>query len=138
MKKLLLTLSFLALVLLLCFSFGCYHNERMVQDSYRGNEQSAQAAVTGSPDVLIDVRSEAEFNQGHLADAILLPHTVAAEKIQQLVPDKNQRIILYCRSGNRSGIVFNQLKKLGYNNVVDAGAFDDLKEKYPAVFPLLK
>ncbi len=65
---------------------------------------------------LIDVRSEQEFNEGHLAGAVLIPN-YEINKIKDFVPDKNRIIILYCKSGIRSKKAKNILNKMGYKNV---------------------
>ena len=78
---------------------------------------------------LIDVRTVAEYNAGHLDTAINIPHTEIKEKIAGIVTDKERTIIVYCRSGRRSGIALSVLKKMGYKNVTNAGAYKSLKVK---------
>ncbi len=68
----------------------------------------------------------AEFQQGHLPGAVNIPHTDITSRIQQLTSDKNAQIQLYCRSGRRSGLAAAELKKLGYQHVVNAGAYQQL------------
>lgn len=85
----------------------------------------ANLPVLADP-IWIDVRSAAEFQQGHLPGAINIPHTDIASRIQQVTSDKNARIQLYCRSGRRSGLAEAELKKLGYQHVVNAGAYQQL------------
>lgn len=80
--------------------------------------------------ILIDVRTNAEYSSGHLKNAINIPHDQIQTKIMEIVKDKNAKIVLYCRSGNRSGIAESVLKKMGYSNVVNAGAYDTLKNNY--------
>ena len=81
-----------------------------------------------SPDnVIIDVRTPQEFNRGHLKNAKNIPHNNIKEGIARVVPDKDQTIVVYCRSGRRSGIAEKALKELGYKNVINAGKYDDLK-----------
>jgi phage shock protein E len=72
--------------------------------------------------VIIDVRSIEEWNSGHLAAAQHLELQTIAASIEQQVPDKQQRVYLYCRSGNRSGKAKAIIEQLGYTNVVNAGA----------------
>lgn len=79
--------------------------------------------------VIIDNRTEAEFRAGHIEGAKLVPYDVIAEKIKEVVPDKNAKIILYCRSGRRSGIALQTLNSLGYKNVENYGAMHTAKEK---------
>lgn len=75
----------------------------------------------------IDVRSADEFQAGHLKDALNIPHTEIAARIHEVTQDKNAEIQLYCRSGRRSGLAEAELKKLGYTNVHNAGAYETLK-----------
>lgn len=67
--------------------------------------------------VLIDVRSPQEFAEGHLEGAILLPDYEVFPKIESILPDKEETIILYCSSGNRSKRVQEKMNNLGYINV---------------------
>ena len=76
--------------------------------------------------VWIDVRSADEFKQGHLSNAINVPHDKIAQQIAQIEPNKNAPINLYCRSGRRAEVALQELKKLGYNQVINHGGYDDL------------
>lgn len=80
--------------------------------------------------LLIDNRTEAEFNEGHLNNALLIPYDVIAEKITAVTADKTKEIVLYCRSGGRSGKALQTLKELGYQNVLNAGGYEDLKDTF--------
>lgn len=71
--------------------------------------------------VVIDVRTPQEWQTGHLADATLLPVSEFAQGIEALVSDKDQQVVLYCRSGNRAGQMQTLMTKLGYTNVINAG-----------------
>ena len=75
--------------------------------------------------LIIDVRTEAEWNRGHLKGAILIPYDHIGEKIQPAVKDKSQRIYLYCRTGRRSQIAKETLNKMGYKDVVNLGSLQD-------------
>lgn len=72
--------------------------------------------------ILIDVRSSMEFEQGHLKDAINIDVEAIKSHIEEEVSDKNTKIIVYCRSGNRSNTAANYLIDMGYTNVYDLGA----------------
>ena len=74
--------------------------------------------------VIIDVRSPEEFAQKHLSGAINLPHDHITETIGTAVKDKNADIVLYCRSGRRSGLAQEALQKLGYTRVKNLGAME--------------
>ena len=67
--------------------------------------------------ILIDVRSNQEYREGHLQGAINIPDFEITNKIQREIPKKNQLIIVYCQYGGRSRNVMTIMNKLGYNNV---------------------
>ena len=79
--------------------------------------------------ILIDVRSVQEYNEGHLKKAINIPHYEIIKSYQQFLPDKNEKIIVYCQNGGRSKKVCRKLKKLGYKNVYNLfGGLDNLNQ----------
>ena len=79
--------------------------------------------------VVIDVRSQKEWSEGHLEGAVLLPLEQVEAGIEKVVPDRKQQIQLYCRTGRRSGIAQESLKKLGYENVSNEGSLKEASEK---------
>ena len=75
--------------------------------------------------IILDVRTQEEFAAGHVPGAIVIPNeTIGTEEIPQL-PDKDQLIMVYCRSGNRSKQASDKLVKLGYTNIVEFGGIID-------------
>ena len=72
--------------------------------------------------LVIDVRSRAEFNSGHLARAINIPVDEIETALPKRVKDKSQVLLLHCLSGTRSGLAKNKLKRLGYSNVFNLGS----------------
>lgn len=75
--------------------------------------------------IILDVRTVTEFNEKHIPGAINIPNeTIGTEVIPEL-PDKDQLILVYCRSGNRSKQASEKLVKLGYTNVVEFGGIID-------------
>lgn len=81
--------------------------------------------------IWIDVRTADEFNRGHLANAVNIAHGEIAEKITVLEANKNAPIHLYCQSGRRAEIARKTLLDMGYTNVINHGAYDDLKKQQP-------
>lgn len=77
----------------------------------------------------IDVRTAEEYRAGHLEGAVHIPFDEIEQKITAISADKTQDIQLYCRSGRRSGIALETLRRMGYNNVTNAGAYEQLKQK---------
>jgi phage shock protein E len=86
---------------------------------------SPSVGAEGEGPLVIDVRTEAEWNSGHVEGAILIPYDVIGEKIGAVTKDKTKRIYVYCRSGRRSGIAKETLEKLGYKDVVNLGSYED-------------
>jgi rhodanese-related sulfurtransferase len=75
--------------------------------------------------ILLDVRTMEEYHDGHIPGAINIANeSIGKEEILQL-PDKNQRIYVYCRSGNRSKQAAKKLVKLGYTNIIEIGGIID-------------
>ena len=77
----------------------------------------------------IDVRTAEEYQAGHLEGAINIPYDEIKQKISAVSTDKTADILLYCRSGRRSGIALETLRSLGYSKVTNAGAYEQLKQK---------
>jgi phage shock protein E len=91
----------------------------------------AHAAVQAGA-VLIDVRSAEEFAGGHLLDALNIPHPEIVAGVAALGVDKDAPIVVYCRSGNRSGIALRSLESAGYSAVTNAGGYGALKPVWDA------
>lgn len=74
--------------------------------------------------VILDVRTQAEYDESHIPGAILIPHDTVATAAEDALPDKGQLILVYCRSGNRSKQASQALVDLGYTNVVEFGGIN--------------
>ena len=75
--------------------------------------------------IILDVRSREEYDQGHIPGAILIPDTEIEAKAADLLPDKEQLILVYCRSGRRSKLAAQSLADLGYTNIREFGGILD-------------
>ena len=75
--------------------------------------------------IIIDARTEEEFAEGHIENAILIPEYEISTRAEKELPDKEQLILVYCRSGRRSKIASEELVKLGYTNVKEFGGIID-------------
>ena len=75
--------------------------------------------------IIIDARTEEEFTEGHIKDAILIPEYEIVKRAEKEIPDKDALILVYCRSGRRSKIASEELIKLGYTNVKEFGGIID-------------
>ena len=71
------------------------------------------------------MRSREEYDQGHIPGAILIPDTEIEAKAADLLPDKDQLILVYCRSGRRSKLAAQSLADLGYTNIREFGGILD-------------
>ena len=78
--------------------------------------------------IVIDVRTEAEWNQGHLSRAQRVNWEEIGSNISKLSPNKEDQIVLYCRSGNRAGRAMKILNELGYQDVINAGGLKSAQE----------
>ena len=95
--------------------------------SYRQITMDEAVAVMEEEEgyIILDVRTAAEFDEKHIPGAINIPNeTIGTDAIPEL-PDKDQLILVYCRSGNRSKQASEKLVKLGYTNVVEFGGIID-------------
>jgi len=113
-----------AAVLFIAIIGGCINTQKetttsQVTVSYKDiTVQEAKAMIENNKDVLIlDVRTEAEFAQGHLDRAINIPHFDIEERYKELNIDKNKPIITICTMGGRSRLAAESLSKLEFTNV---------------------
>lgn len=75
--------------------------------------------------IILDTREQDEFDEGHIPGAVLIPYTEIADKAEEIIPDKDKLILVYCRSGRRSKIAADSLVALGYKNVMEFGGIID-------------
>ncbi len=115
MKKFLTVL--LGLSLFGCSSKANYHQI---------DGQSALDMMNNETDyIIIDVRTESEYQQGHIKNAINIPNESIDESVSEILTDKDQLLLVYCRSGNRSKQASEKLAKLGYSNIYEFGGISD-------------
>ena len=97
------------------------------QITYEQISQQQAKQIMDSEDeyVIIDSRTEEEFAQGHIRDAILIPEYEIAARAEKEIKDKDTLILVYCRSGRRSKIASQELVNLGYTNVKEFGGIID-------------
>ena len=80
---------------------------------------------SGEEHIILDTREQNEFDEGHIPGAILIPYTEIENKAEEMLPDKDKLILVYCRSGRRSKIAAEALSKLGYTKVKEFGGIID-------------
>ena len=88
-------------------------------------EDAKKIMDSGEDFVILDVREQDEFDAGHIPGAILIPYTKIENKSEEMLPDKDTQILVYCRSGRRSKIAAQSLTALGYTNVKEFGGIMD-------------
>jgi len=126
MKKSLHRRRLLHLILPVLFLVSCSADRKTL--SYKQISQEEAVKMMKTEDCLIlDVRTEEEYNDGHIPNAMCLPvETIGSEAPVEL-PDKDQTILIYCRTGIRAAAAAEQLAKLGYTRVYDFGGIADWK-----------
>ena len=88
-------------------------------------QQAKEIMDTEQDYIIIDARTEEEFAEGHIENAILIPEYEIKERAEKELPDKDALILVYCRSGRRSKIASEELVNLGYTNVKEFGGIID-------------
>ena len=88
-------------------------------------EEAKQIMDTEEGYIILDVRTQEEYDQGHIPGAILISHEEIAEKAEDVLTDKDQLILVYCRSGRCSKIAAEALVELGYTNIKEFGGIID-------------
>ena len=79
--------------------------------------------------LIVDVRRPDEYAEGHIPDAINVPNEEIADEMPEALPDKDQMLFLYCRTGRRSKEAASKLAGMGYTNVYEFGGINDWKGK---------
>ena len=103
---------------------GCSDGGSATYDQISGAEAKA-LMDSESGYIIMDARTQEEYDEGHIPGAILVPEYEIADRAEKELPDKDQLILVYCRSGRRSKIAAEELVKLGYTNVKEFGGIID-------------
>lgn len=123
MKKL-----FIILALLLLLLPGCGQTTHKEQEAVYVNitaQEAKQIMDSQEGYIILDVRTQEEYDEGHIPGAILIPHTQIEARAEQVLADKGQLILVYCRSGRRSKLAAEDLVELGYTNIKEFGGIID-------------
>lgn len=114
--------------LILIFLTACGQNEKNDQEAAYLNitaEEAKSIMDTQEGYIILDVRTQAEYDQGHIPGAIVIPDTEVKDRAEEMLPDKDQLILVYCRSGRRSKNAAQILAELGYTNIREFGGIID-------------
>ena len=118
----------------LLFLTGCAQNTEPAQES-EGTQEAVYMNITQEEAknimdtqegyIILDTRAQDEYDEGHIPGAIVIPHDEILEKAEEILTDKDQLILVYCRSGRRSKLAAEDLVTLGYTNIKEFGGIID-------------
>ena len=125
MKRIIIAVS--VALMLIPLLIGCNGGDHT--NTYEQITPAEAKALMDSEDgyVILDVRTPEEFAERHIEGAILIPDYEIGEKAESILTDKDQLILVYCRSGRRSKNAANELATLGYTNIREFGGINDWK-----------
>ena len=125
MKRIFIAVS--VVLMLISLLVGC--NDGNNKNVYEQITPDEAKALMDSEEgyIILDVRTPEEFAERHIEGAILIPDYEIGEKAESILTDKDQLILVYCRSGRRSKNAANELATLGYTNIKEFGGINDWK-----------
>ena len=125
MKRIIIALS--VALMLIPLLVGCSGGNS--KNAYEQITPAEAKALMDSEEgyIILDVRTPEEFAERHIEGAILIPDYEIGEKAESILTDKDQLILVYCRSGRRSKNAANELAALGYTNIKEFGGINDWK-----------
>ena len=88
-------------------------------------EEAKQIMDSEEGYIILDARTQEEYDEGHIPGATQISHEEIAEKAEEVLTDKDQLILVYCRSGRRSKLAAEALAELGYTNIKEFGGIID-------------
>lgn len=108
-------------ILMILMLTGCANSE--VASSYQQvGQEEAKRMMDAQDVVILDVREQHEFDEGHIPGAVLLPvGSITEDTADAIIPEKDTVTLVYCRSGNRSKTASQALADLGYTQVYEFG-----------------
>ena len=114
--------------IILLLSLLLTHNTIADDTSLRGNAEQAEAAwpLIEEGALVIDVRSEEEYQAGHLPGAVNVPYEETEALIELIGPDQDRNVVLYCGSGRRAEAAQQSLEEASYTGVYNASGLDAL------------
>lgn len=118
-------LSLVVLMALIMGLVGCSSEENSLGYVQISGEEAMTMMTEQENYVILDVRTPEEFAEKHIVGAVNLPNEEIGEEPIEELPDLDQLILVYCRSGNRSKQASEKLVKLGYTNVYEFGGINE-------------
>lgn len=123
MKKILIFLLLVSMLLTACGQTAKNEQEAVYVNITA--EEAKKIMDTQEGYVILDVRTQEEYDAGHIPGAVLIPDYEIEAKAEEVLTDKDQMILVYCRSGRRSKNAAEALVKLGYTNIKEFGGIID-------------
>ncbi len=122
LRKILFLIATLTLLLVIIIGLSTKGNKNNTGSKYNKiTPQEAKEMMDTEEVIIVDVRTPEEYEEGYIEGAILIPNYDIETSAATMLPDKDAKILLYCRSGNRSQGAAKSLVKMGYNHVYDFG-----------------
>jgi len=118
----------IAVILLLgCVCFAACAEQEAKEEAYMNitAHEAKEIMDNQTGYVILDVRTQEEYDSGHIPGAILIPDYEISTRAEAELPDKDQLILVYCRSGRRSKNAAEALVQLGYTNIREFGGIID-------------
>jgi rhodanese-related sulfurtransferase len=118
-----LVLAFFVIIVLLT---GCAQPSNSSAVSYKQitQEEAKEMMTKDDGHIIVDVRRQDEYDEGHIPGAILIPNESITDKKPEELPDLNQIVLVYCRSGRRSKEATQKLADMGYTHVYEFGGIN--------------
>ena len=113
--------------IVLMFNKNEKNSEEKATIKYVSMDEIIQIMNENEDYIILDVRTIEEYNEGHIPNAICIPNETIGQDVVNKLPNKEQLILIYCRSGNRSKQAAAKLEKLGYTNLIEFGGIIDWK-----------
>ena len=118
-------LKFALLGVTALFLVGCGGNTARAEYRHISSDEAQRLMETESGYIILDVRTQQEYSEGHIPGAICIPNETIGKKPPAELADKEQMILVYCRSGRRSKEAAQKLADMGYKNIVEFGGIID-------------
>lgn len=115
------------LIIILLISCSSVNNQNEITVNKITSDQALEDFNNKTGYIILDVRTKQEFDEAHIPGAINIPNEEISDRKPELLPDLNQDIYIYCRSGNRSNQAAIKLIRMGYTNIYDFGGIIDWK-----------
>ena len=106
-------------------AIGCGGSQASAEVKHISMDEARQMMAKESGFIIVDVRTQKEFSEGHIPHAICIPNETINKEPPSELADKEQTIMVYCRSGRRSKEAAQKLAAMGYKNIIEFGGIID-------------